>query len=380
MRQAVKKNISPLSLPTGAESRADLGKPWLQLGGQGLTSEETTLFFSSLATLCGNGVPLPKAIGALAQEDSLSHRAEVLDSVRRRVETGELFSHVLSDCGGSFDPITVSQVRVGERSGRLVETLNTISHQRVASAKTRDAVAKKLAYPMVLFFFGVAVVAFLLTYVVPTFQDTYQKAGVELPGVTRALIAMGDLAQRYWWTPPFLAYLVVVLFRQLRSNEQWSLWIDLRLFRLPVVGSWLRDIALLQMIDALGRLMQSGYTLAEALNSAEDSVSNRAMKRGVADLRLAVQRGERFSREIEQNPELFPPMISQLVIVGEQTGKLTETTAHIRDLLQERIRRGADVAVGVIEPTLTITMAAAVAAVLLAIYLPMFDMVNTVGR
>jgi type IV pilus assembly protein PilC len=145
-----------------------------------------------------------------------------------------------------------------------------------------------------------------------------------------------------------------------------------------VFGNWLRDIAVLQLMEVLGSLMDAGYNLAEALGEAAQAVGNRAIRQSVRDLQNAIRRGEKFSRELERHGETFPPIVSQLVIVGEQTGTLAKATRHIRDHLQREIERKTNIFVGTIEPTLTISLAAAIAAILLAIYLPMFDMVNTI--
>jgi type IV pilus assembly protein PilC len=154
---------------------------------------------------------------------------------------------------------------------------------------------------------------------------------------------------------------------------------DAGMLKIPIVGPWLRAIAILEMMEVIGDLMEAGFTLAEALAEAAAAVKNRAVKQCVVDLQRAVFAGERFSREMERHSELFPPIVSQLVIIGEQTGKLTRSTRHIRSHLQDEIEGKAEIFVGVIEPTLTMSLAAAVAVILLAIYLPMFDMINTVN-
>ena len=226
---------------------------------------------------------------------------------------------------------------------------------------------------------GAGVITFLLTYVVPVFEETYSTANVPLPGVTQALIAMGAFTRKYLLYVIGGLILVAFAIRQLRRNSDFAFRMDEALLGIPVLGPWLRDIALLQMMEVLGDLLHAGFTLAEALNEAADSVSNRSAKDRVRELQKAIVRGERFSREMERHASFFPPMVSQLVIIGEQTGKLTKSTRHIREHLSQEIERKANVFVAAIEPILTISLAAAVAAVLMAIYLPMFDMINTVG-
>jgi type II secretory pathway component PulF len=209
-------------------------------------------------------------------------------------------------------------------------------------------------------------------------QKTYDDANVALPFITKLLIAVGFLAKSYGWIVLGLGAVSVLVIRQLRKRADFASKMDAKLLEAPVIGPWLRDLAVLQLMEVLGSLMDAGYNLAEALGEAAQAVGNRAMRKSVRDLQNAIRRGEKFSRELERHGEMFPPIVSQLVIVGEQTGTLTKATNHIRDHLQREIERKTNVFVGTIEPTLTISLAAAIAAILLAIYLPMFDMVNTI--
>ncbi|HMO84685.1 MAG TPA: type II secretion system F family protein [Lacipirellulaceae bacterium] len=340
---------------------------------------ELTFILRNVATLVGNGVPLPKALAPLAREDSLARHRSALAAIRRKVETGAPFSVAMLECPGVCDRLTASQIRIGERSGTLAETLHHLAAHRDKSRELRQQIVKKLAYPAMLMVLGTALIAFLLLYVVPVFEQTYAEANVPLPLITRALIAAGSLAREYCLTGLFLAAAAVLTLAQVRRHEQLAARIDEALLRSPFIGRWLRDIAVLQMMDALNTLMTAGFTLAEALRQTAESVTNRAVRRGVRQLQMAVERGERFSREIERLETLFPPIVNQLVVVGESTGQLTKATTDICDHLRSEIERKTSLMVGALEPALTISLAVAIAFILLSIYLPMFDMVNTVA-
>jgi type II secretory pathway component PulF len=222
------------------------------------------------------------------------------------------------------------------------------------------------------------VITFLLTYVIPVFEETYSNAHVPLPFITQVLIHIGGLTKSYGWILLVLTAGIVLGIPQIRRRPHLAHTMDAYILRLPVVGNWLRDIAVMQLMEVLGSLMEAGYTLAEALGESAQAVGNRVIRQSAHDLQSAVQRGERFSREIERHGETFPPIVSQLVIVSEQTGTLTRATANIRDYLHREIERKTSIFVGTIEPVLTISLAAAIAVILLSIYLPMFDMVNTI--
>lgn len=345
---------------------------------QRLKDRDLVFILRNLATLTESGVSLPKALGTLADEKALEKHREMLLSIRRHLENGETFSTALAHYSATFDTVMVNQIKVGEHAGTLSETLTTIARHRENAHRLRAEITRKLAYPILLVVMGTLVITFLLTYVIPVFEETYASAHVALPLITRILIAIGGAAKSYGWIVLLGAAVAVVVVQQLRKRSELAHKMDAKILQMPIFGHWLRDIAVLQLMEVLGSLMEAGYTLAEALGEAAQAIRNRSIRQSVRDLQNAVRRGEKFSRELERHGDTFPPIVSQLVIVGEQTGTLTRATSHIRDHLQREIERKTNLFVGTIEPTLTISLAAAIAAILLAIYLPMFDMVNTI--
>lgn len=349
-----------------------------QSGQENLKDRDLVFILRNLATLTQSGVSLPKALGTLAEEKALDKHRDMLHTIRRHLETGETFSSALAKFGTTFDNVMVNQIKVGERSGTLSETLTTIARHREDGHRLRSEIIRKLAYPAMLVVMGAAVITFLLTYVIPVFKKTYDDAHVSLPFITKLLIAIGAFTKGYGLFIVGALAVGVIIIRQLRKRADFAAKMDASILQMPIFGHWLRDIAVLQLMETLGSLMEAGYNLAEALGEAGHAVGNRAIRQSVRDLQNAIHRGEKFSRELERHGETFPPIVSQLVIVGEQTGTLTRATSHIRDHLQREIERKTNIFVGTIEPTLTISLAAAIAAILLAIYLPMFDMVNTI--
>ncbi|MCA9237655.1 MAG: type II secretion system F family protein [Planctomycetales bacterium] len=355
-----------------------LGQLFAPRGPQRLKSHEATFLLRNLATLVGNGVSLPRALATLAKEDSLAGHRKTLEGLHRRVESGSPFSAALADCPHVFDRLAVSQIRIAERSGTLADTLKHLAENRDKFAQLRQELIKKLAYPALLMVLGTGLVSFLMLYVVPVFEQTYADAGVPLPLITRAMITIAGLAKRYLWIVALAIGVTVAAYVQARKTDSIAEKLDGMLLRMPLFGDWLRDMAVLRVMDVLHNLMASGFTLVEALRQTSESAVNRAVRRGVLDLQLAVQSGERFSREIEKLESLFPPIVYQLVVVGESTGQLTKSTKEVCEHLRREIERRTSLMVGMLEPLLTISLAAAIAVILLAIYLPMFDMINTV--
>jgi type IV pilus assembly protein PilC len=361
----------------------DLGAWWhtmtsRQKKSERLKSHELTFILRTLSTLVSNGVSLPKALATLAREETLAKHHHILDGLRRKVEAGVPFSAALGQFPQIGDPLTVSQIRLGERSGTLADTLQHLSENRSKTAELKSAVIKKLAYPGLLITLGSGLLTFLLIYVVPVFEETYANAHVPLPLITRSLIRFSGLAQAFGPWIVGATILSAAAIQQLRKRNELAVVIDKLILRVPVFGKLIRDMAILQLMEVLHNLMAAGYTLAEAVRETAQSVGNRAVRQGVRDLQVAINRGERFSRELERHEDMFPPIVNQLVIVGESTGQLTRATKDICEFLRHEIERKTSLLVGALEPILTIGLACAIAVVLLAIYLPMFDMVNTI--
>jgi type IV pilus assembly protein PilC len=389
MRRARKKSLAHAPLASGAAaalapSSAGLTS-WKSLLGKRraalptkIKDRDLVFLLRNLATLTESGVPLPKALGTMAQERAMEKYRETLLAIRRHLENGESFHGALAKFDTLFDHVMVGQIKVGEQAGTLAETLTTVARHREDGFRLRSEVIRKLAYPGLLVVMGSAVIFFLLTYVIPVFEDTYRQARVPLPFITQALIQVGHLAQSYGWIVLGMVAVGALALPQIRRRPALAHRMDAMILRLPVLGNWLRDVAVLQLMEVLGSLMEAGYTLAEALGESAQAVRNRVIRQSARDLQNAIRRGEKFSREIERHGETFPPIVSQLVIVGEQSGTLVRATHHIRDHLQREVERKTNVFVGTIEPVLTISLATAIAAILLAIYLPMFDMVNTI--
>lgn len=344
-----------------------------------LRRRDLAFILRNLATLVDNGLSLAKSLSTLARERSLRKHALLLETVCRRIETGTPFSDALALFPESFPAVLISQIHAGEKAGTLGSTLQRAASQLEKAGEVRSQVVRKLAYPAVLTVAGAAAVTFMLLFVIPVFDKTYSEAGIPLPWITRVMISAAHIAGRYGWILPLVTVVAVVLVRQLRKNPQMAASFDRQLLRMPLVGEWLRNIVVLQFMEVLGNLLEAGFNVADALRISTGAVGNQAMRRQVESLQAAVLRGERVSRELDKLGGAFPPVVSQLVMVGERTGNLAKATAGIREHLAREIEHQTNVLVGALEPILTLSLAAMIGVVLLAVYLPMFDMIGAMN-
>jgi len=330
----------------------------------------------NLCTLVRNGVGLPGAIATLREDPANRKYARIFDKVGESVATGSTLSASLAQFPESFPPLLVHQLRVGERAGTLPDSLDRVTRQLEQGANLKAFLIKKLSYPALVTTAGAGAVTFMILCVIPTFQEMYDESGATLPWITRFLVAIGEGASQY--SLPLLGIAAAAI-----GGAVWA-WkdpksrnlIDRTCVRLPGLGAWFRKIAVLQFMDVLGNLMESGFTLADALMPASEAVSNRYVRAEIRRLHAAVRRGERFSSALDAEGGLFPPIVRQLVIVGERTGRLAPITTQIRSHLRTDVERTTTVLLGTIEPVLTVTLAAAIGGILMAVYLPMFDLIG----
>lgn len=355
----------------------------IQLGGGGpltIKRKDMVYIFRNLATLLENGLPLAKALGTLRAEKALKKYFKLFDTLERSVQQGSTLSAALTKFPGTFSELTLNQIKIGEQTGTLVPTIARLTHQLENGAQIRAMIIKKLTYPALLMTAGGGAVTFMILVVVPTFQKMYSESKAQLPAITEFLIVVGDIAKNY------LAFIlmglaaVIVGLITLFKNPLGRQWADGVLLKIPLLEAWVRSIAVLQFTEVLGNMMEAGFTLADALPQTAKGITNTVVKRSVQELHAAVLRGERFSKELERRADIFPPVVLQLVVIGERTGCLAKTTRQIREHLQREVERYTAIMLGAIEPVMTFGLATVIGGILLAVYLPMFDMIGAMNH
>jgi type II secretory pathway component PulF len=355
----------------------------IQLGGKkaSVKMKKRDLIFvlRNVCILIENGLSLPKAFETLVKEKTLQKYLGMLQTIKSRVENGDSFSEALSQYPDTFTDIMISQIRIGEKSGTIPQTLNRLMHQLEHADNLKGQIIKKMTYPCLLVTAGSGALTFMLLYVVPTFETVYKDSGAKLPGVTQFLIYVGQFGTSYGWIVllGLIALIAAVIY--IRKIPAGRLWMDTWMLKVPMLGQFFKNIAVLQFVEVLGNLMDAGFTVVEALKACTHAVGNRKIRGTIAEMQEALTRGERFSEELARHGDLFPPVVNQLVIVGEKTGTLTKTTVHIRAHLRREVETYTNVMLGTIEPVMTAGLAMAIGTILLAIYLPMFDMINAMN-
>jgi len=343
-------------------------------------SERTAAaFFSNVGTLLHSGVPLVKAIDALAADDTFDRSADILQSLVRDISAGVAFSAALGNHPESFSPLVISMVRAGESGGTLVSTLDQISENIEKRQATKSEIRHALTYPTIVLVLGSIAVTFLMAFVVPVFEETYRKAGAPLPFITRALIAVSGVFAATWWLVLGIIVVLVVGYRRYRSHPKLRSVRDRLLLRLPMFGAVLRSVLVGRFVQAFGGLLASGVSIKESLELTEKVVNHTEYVGMIRELRFAVTRGEGLGSKLAEYRSLVPPLLAQMVSLGEKSGELGPMMMQIGRYVEKDLTRRTQGMSSMIEPLVTVIMAFAIGTIALAIYLPIFDMFKQVG-
>jgi type IV pilus assembly protein PilC len=340
---------------------------------------ELAALFHNMMILLDAGLSLTQTLRTLADEETLRRHRSLLVSLYRDLEAGNSFSASLSKYPESFDTMIIQQITVAERTGDLGKSLKEIAKQVEESNDLRKKIIRKLSYPAVLIFAGGAVSTFMLMFVVPQYEKTYAESGAELPGITKVMLVLGNFLTNYGWTLPLIPVAMFFGLKAIRRNPAMSMTFDGWLIRIPVIGKLLRNVAAFEFINIFGNLLESGFTVAEALRVGGEATRNRAVRQRIMMIYTAVISGARLSTEIKKHSGLFPAMVRQLMSVGEKQGDLRFAIGHMREHLRKEIERTTAAMVGTIEPVATIGLASVIGGIVLAIYLPMFDLISATG-
>ena len=341
-----------------------------------LNLEKFLIFNSQFVTLIRAGLPILKSLDLLADRLTDPKLGPYIKSVRDEVRQGNLLSEAFR-AQGIFPKTYVTSVMAGEKSGSLGETLERfIAYQKLALA-VRKKVLVSLLYPSVLIVLVILLMVFLVTYVVPSFAELYTSMSAKLPSVTLFLIAIGTTARAYVVVGAVaLLILGVSLFYWART-ESGSEKVDMVRMRMPVLGSIWIKYQVAQFSRVLSTLLTGGIPLVQGLETAADSLGTALLRKSLEKAGRLVREGQPLSGSLATTG-VFPPLAIDMIEVGESTGALPQMLTSVAEFYEDDVNTRMTAALSLIEPAIMIFMGAFVAFVLIALYLPIFSLADTI--
>jgi len=347
------------------------------LGQPGIKTRDIVIFTRQFATMINSGLPLVQSLSILAAQTENKALKEVTRQVVFDVEAGNTLADAFSRHPKAFTGLFVNMVAAGEAGG----ILDTILLRLATFLEKNDALIRKvksaMVYPGVIMSVAAIAITVLLIFVIPVFQSMFASVNMELPLPTRVVIGLSEFLIGYWWAIAAVIGAAVFLIRSYYSTPDGRKSIDRLMINSPVLGDVIRKSAVSRFTRTLGTLISSGVSILDGLEITAKTSGNRVIHDAVMEARASIAGGETIAAPLERS-KVFPPMVISMIAVGEQTGGLDEMLSKIADFYDEEV----DVAVGTLlslmEPVMIVVLGVVVGGMVVAMYLPIFDMMNAI--
>jgi type IV pilus assembly protein PilC len=349
----------------------------LSMGGPRIKTRDIVIFTRQFATMINAGLPLVQSLNILAAQTENKALAEVTRAVVYDVESGNTLADAFSKHPKAFTALYVNMVAAGEAGG----ILDTILLRLATFLEKNDALVRKvkgaMVYPGVIICVAGVAIAVLLIFVIPTFQSMFASANLELPLPTRVVIGMSNFLIHFWWAIIAAIGAIVFAIRSYYSTPAGRLQIDAAMLKAPVLGDVLRKSAVSRFTRTLGTLVSSGVSILEGLEITAKTAGNQVVHNAVMESRQSIAGGETIAAPLEKS-KVFPPMVISMIAVGEQTGGLDEMLSKIADFYDEEVDVAVSALLSLMEPAMIVILGVIVGGMVIAMYLPIFDMMNAV--
>ena len=345
---------------------------------QKISDKELIIFTKQLSTMIASGVPLNQTMHILARQQTNRRFMKIIDAVKNGIEQGQKFSDSLEQHKTAFDTLYVAMARAGEESGRLSDILMKLVVYVEKSAKMKSQIKSAMMYPMVILAVAILVVSGLLIFVVPAFAGQFKGAGRALPALTQAVMDLSDfLVERWYVLFGGLFVIGIALSKWLETPKGRELFHRFAL-KAPIVGDLVRKVAVGRLCSTLSSMLSSGVNIIQALSICAASAGNVVVEKIIISARSRVEQGQLLSVPLSESP-LFPIMVISMMEVGERAGKMDEMLTKVSEFYEEEVDLAVKNMLAMIEPLMIVFIGAIVGVLVIAMYLPILDLGNTVG-
>ncbi|MGH0030012.1 MAG: type II secretion system F family protein [Myxococcota bacterium] len=366
-------------LPVSVKEKAKDVSEYLPFLKQGITTRELVIFTRQFATMIDAGLPLVQCLDILSDQQPNKTFKTILREVKNDVEQGSTFADALRKHPKPYDNLYVNLVQAGEIGG----ILDTILNRLAVYLEKADALARKvkgaMVYPTTVLVVAIGVVVLMLVKVIPTFEKMFQDFGGELPGPTQVVVNLSHFMQAWIW--PFLGgvFLVFFAFFQARKRSpRFRRATDALALRLPIFGPLLQKVAVARFTRTLGTMIASGVPILDGLDIVAKTAGNMVIEEALMDVRAAISEGKTIAEPLQES-EVFPGMVTQMIAVGEETGAMETMLGKIADFYDEEVDTAVEALTSLLEPIMMVFLGGSVGGLLVAMYLPIFKIAETIG-
>jgi len=366
---------APISIEAekGAGLKTELRLP----GVSGVKLKDLAVFSRQFATMINSGLSLLRSLTILGEQTSNRRLGEIIIQVRAEVEKGTSLSAAMARHPKVFNRLYISMVRAGEIGGFLDQVLVKVAETFEKEVELRGKIRSAMTYPVVVFIMVIGIVSAMLIFIVPTFAKLYASLGGVLPLPTRMLMGASDILRRFFLVVVLLAGVLAFLFRKWKASRKGRYQWDRFKLKVKVFGPLFHKSALSRFSRTLSTLIRSGVPILQGLEIVGETVNNEVISRAVRDVQDSVREGESLATPLSKHPA-FPAMVVQMMAVGEETGALDTMLSKVADFYDQEVEAAVASLTSMIEPILIAVMGAAVGGMVIALYLPLFNIINLV--
>lgn len=345
--------------------------------GGAIKMRDIVIFTRQFSTMINSGLPLVQALDILAKQSENPALADVTRATVFDVESGHTVADALAKHPKAFNDLYVNMVAAGEAGG----ILDTILMRLATFMEKNDALVRKvkgaMIYPGVIMSVAAIAICVLLIFVIPVFESMFASVNLELPLPTKIVVGMSQFLIGYWWAILAAGGGSVFLLKRYYATHNGQLVIDRLLLKVPILGDVLRKSAVSRFTRTLGTLISSGVSILEGLEITAKTAGNRVISDAIMASRASIAGGDTIAAPLQKS-NVFPPMVISMIAVGEQTGGLDEMLSKIADFYDEEVDAAVSNLLSMLEPIMIVFLGVVVGGMVVAMYLPIFDMINTV--
>ena len=348
-----------------------------KLGG-GISRKEVAIFTRQFSVMIDAGLPLVQCLEILGSQQENRTFQKILFQVRQDVESGATLADSLKKHPAAFDSLYSNMVAAGEAGGILDVILQRLSTYIEKIVKLRAAVRSAMVYPAAVILIAIGVVWVILWKVIPTFATLFEGLGASLPLPTRVTIAASKFIGAWWWVLFIAMGLGVYALVRYHKTYRGRRVIDSLLLRIPVLGMVLKKIAVARFCRTLGTLVASGVPILEGLEITARTAGNSVVEDAIMATRKSVEEGKTIAEPLKSS-DVFPPMVVQMIAVGEQTGALETMLNKIADFYEDEVDEATANMLALLEPIMIMFLGVVIGGIVISMYLPMFDLISKIG-
>jgi len=339
--------------------------------------KEMSVFSRQFATMVNSGLPILRALSILADQANNPELAKTLTACRIDIEQGSSLSAAMQKHPKVFNDLYVSMVKSGETGGSLDSVLLRLADMIENEVKLRGKIKSAMTYPIAVVALVSLILTAMLLFVVPQFKSIYGQLGGSLPLPTRVLLTISDIFKKFWYIVLIGLFVGRFVFRRWKATPAGRESVDAFKLRVPVFGSLFHKTALARFAGTLAMLLRSGVPILQALDIVSETVNNKVISKAITDVQASVREGESMAKPLGKH-KVFPPMVVQMIAVGEETGQVDVMLEKVSTFYNQEVEASVDALTSLIEPLLIAIIGGAVGAAVIALYMPMFNIIKLI--